>query len=152
MNIDTYIYVKKTSSQIVGDNFQINLIPNNDRPFNTIQIISAVIEADTQYATLAIRSNLQPLNGYSVDGYSTALCVFDYNSQLTMGHYSYSLAGYEQPKYEVSNTLTNFRITIMDESGGQLTEPQVLHFSIIFKLSYFNPRSPAIEYRAQIPF
>lgn len=152
MNIDTFIYVKKTSSQIIGNDFQINLIPNNDRPFNTIQVISAVIEANTQYATLAIRSNLQPLNGYSVDGYSTALCVFDYNSQLMAGHYSYSLAGYEQPKYEVANTLTNFKIYIMDESGVQLTEPQVLHFSIIFKLSYFNPRSPAIEYRAQIPF
>ncbi len=152
MNIDTFIYVKKTSSQIIGNDFQINLIPNNDRPFNSIQVISAVIEADDQYGMLAIRSNLQPLNAYSVDGYSTALCVFDYNTQLTAGHFCYSLAGYEQPKYEVSNSLTNFRIRIMDESGVQLTEPEVLHFSIIFKLSYFNPRSPAIEYRAQIPF
>jgi len=151
MNIDTYVYVKKSSSTVIGNDFQFNLIPNNDRPFNSIQIVSAVIETTTQTGMLAIRSNLEPLNGYSIDRFSTVLSIFDYNTQLTAGHHCYLLSGYEQPKYQVSNNLSNFRIAIMDESGVQLTAAQVLHFSIIFKLSYFTEGAAAIDYRKQVP-
>jgi len=151
MNIDTYVYVKKSASTVIGNDFQFNLIPNNDRPFNSIQIVSASIETVDQTAMLSIRSNLEPLNGYSIDKYSTVLSIFDYNSQLIAGHYCYSLSGYEQPHYQVSNNLSNFKIAIMDESAVQLTAAQVLHFSIIFKLSYFEASAPAINYRVQVP-
>lgn len=151
MNIDTYVYVKKSSSTVIGNDFQFNLIPNNDRPFNSIQIVSAVIETTDQTGMLAIRSNLEPLNGYSIDRYSTVLSVFDYNTQIKASHFTYSLSGYEQPQYQVSNNLSNFKIAIMDESAEQLTAAQVLHFSIIFKLSYFGASAAAIDYRAQVP-
>lgn len=151
MNIDTYVYVKKSSSQVIGNDFQFNLIPNNDRPFNSIQIVSAVIESTVQTGMVSIRSNLEPLNAYSIDQKSTALAIFDYNQQLNAGHDVYSLSGYEQPQYQVTNNLSNFKISIMNESDVQLTAAEILHFSIIFKLSYFTTSAAAIDYRKQIP-
>jgi hypothetical protein len=153
MNIDTYVYVKKSSSQVIGNDYQFNLIPNNDRPFNSIQIVSAVIETTVQTGMLAIRSNLEPLNAYSLDQYSTVIAIFDYNQKLpgSGGEDVYTLSGYEQPKYQVSNNLSNFKIGIMNESDVQLSDAEILHFSIIFKLSYFKGGSAAIDYRAQVP-
>lgn len=160
MNIDTYVYVKKTAAITIGNEFQVNLIPNNDRPFNSIQVISAVIESDNEYGMIGLRSNLSPLNAYTIDNNASVLSIFDYNTKLIAGHHVYSLSGYEQPIYEVTNNLSNFRIVITNESPEPEPVPptpqpipaaEILHFSIIFKLSYYSASQSAVDYRAQVP-
>lgn len=150
-NINSYIYVKKAACTQIGNNFKINFNTNLDRPFNTISIVAASIELVDETGMVCIRSDLQPLNGYSLDFYNTCLAMFDYNTQLTAGHHSYSMVGYEQAEYVVQNNLQTFQIGIFNESATQVAAGDVLNFSIMFKVSYFNENTPIVDYRKQVP-
>jgi len=160
MTTSQYVFINRSVSiQTSNDSFYINLGEEINRiPNKVIELTSIVLESIVEYPFLLIRADVQPTNSFTNDGYGPCLSIMRNNSK-NGAHWNYTECGFEQPKFVLSNT-NNFNVAfyagatqagINDPTLIQLTQAQILNFSIIFKISY--PENGAISkhYTNELP-
>jgi len=158
MTTSQYTFINRNVSMINGDSYKIELPEEINRiPNKTIEIISCVLESTNEYPFVLIRSDFQPSNYYSSDGFGPCLDILRSNTK-NGPHWNYIESGYEQPKYVINNT-NQFNITFLygasqavagDPEMLPLIVADILNFSILFKITY--PEQGAInkQYTSEI--
>lgn len=160
MTTSQYVFINRSVSIETGnDAFYINLGDEINRiPNKVIELTSIVLESPLEYPFLLIRADVQPTNSFTNDGFGPCLSIMRNNGK-NGAHWNYTECGFEQPKFVLSNT-NNFNVAFYvgatqagpnDPTLIQLTQAQILNFSIIFKISY--PESGAISkhYTNELP-
>ena len=160
MTTSQYVFINRSISiETANYSFYVSLGEEINRiPNKTIELLSIVLESSLEFPFMLIRANLQPSNSYTNDGYGPCLSIMRNNSK-NGAHWNYTECGFAQPKFVLNNT-NDFSIAFYvgssqadpaDNALTQITQAQILNFSIIFKISY--PESGAISkhYTNELP-